>query len=198
MKENDKTREWYLDSACGILLLHMILIHICQWSKTIDYYIFIKHLFAFFMPWFFFKAGMFYKSRPMKEEGVKSFKRLIVPFIVFSAIGTLVLWTKQIVLSTFSVRSFLDLASEMVRVGGVEGNPPMWFLLSLFAVKMIFNFIFRLNKSLIFRGSNTLFINRLDNYTIHSDKRCGVSSDLLFQCVQRTGLLLIGVSVAEL
>lgn len=42
---------------------------------------------SFFMAWFFYKSGMFYKDRNFNEVFRYGIKRLIVPAIVFSLIG---------------------------------------------------------------------------------------------------------------
>lgn len=44
-------------------------------------------LFSFRMGWLLFKAGMFYKPRPMKEVIDKGIRRFVIPFVIFSLIG---------------------------------------------------------------------------------------------------------------
>lgn len=69
-KQSDKrNREVYLDVVCGIMIIWMILGHLiasCGLRDTVLYTIG-NRLFPFFMPWFFFKSGMFYKKRPFKQ-----------------------------------------------------------------------------------------------------------------------------------
>lgn len=79
--EMTSKRDNTLDCACGILIIHMILGHIFQWSQltTTHFYQWMNILY-FFMPWFFFKAGIFYKKTPVKKVFSTSFHRLIVPF----------------------------------------------------------------------------------------------------------------------
>lgn len=82
--ERDNT----LDCACGILIIHMILGHIFQWSQlTATHFYRWMNILYFFMPWFFFKAGIFYKKTPVKKVLSTGFRRLIVPFIALSLIG---------------------------------------------------------------------------------------------------------------
>lgn len=135
-------RLYYLDSVGAILLIHMILGHCCPWSQTYPDYLISTSWLNFFMPWFFFKAGMFFKERPIKEEIHKSYKRLIIPFIVFSIIGTIILWIKLITNLDFTIRSILSPVKSLLMTGGVLGNLPLWFLLSLFCVKVIFCFFY--------------------------------------------------------
>lgn len=58
-------RKDYLDVVCGIMISWMILGHIianCDLKESMFYTIG-NRLFPFFMPWFFFKSGMFYKQK---------------------------------------------------------------------------------------------------------------------------------------
>lgn len=134
-----KERLFYLDSVGAILLIHMIIGHCCQWSGTYSIYSTYTYWLSFFMPWFFFKAGMFFKSRPMKEEIQKSFRRLMIPYIDFSIIGTVLLWGKLLVSNEFSYRSILSSIKSLLVAGAVPGNLALWFLLSLFIVRILFS-----------------------------------------------------------
>lgn len=144
------SRQIYLDTVGGILLIHMIVGHCCQWSQTYQPYQTWTFWLEFFMPWFFFKAGMFYKQRPIREEFHKSFKRLIIPYIYFSIIGTILLWGKLIVCNEFSYKSILTPIKSVLLAGAVPGNLALWFLLSLFIVRLLFTII---RSRLILEGS---------------------------------------------
>lgn len=67
MKAKDK-RVTYVDQVSGLLIMYMILYHCLQWSglnyvnKT--YWMFPL---SFFMFWFFYKSGMFYREKTCKE-----------------------------------------------------------------------------------------------------------------------------------
>ena len=65
-----KQRQIYLDNVCGLLIIHMIFIcHQPLFCNYTDSAVeFVLKLLSFFMAWFFFKAGMVYKERPVKEE----------------------------------------------------------------------------------------------------------------------------------
>ena len=84
-------RDYSLDAACGLMIIYMIYGHICAWSGVQQIELFPRLLF-FFMPWFFFKSGMFFREKPFKKEFVNGVKKLIVPYIVFSIIGQLVFY----------------------------------------------------------------------------------------------------------
>lgn len=54
-------REKYFDNACGVLILYMILLH-CSIHFGFDdtsFMSFFRHVFFFFMPWFFSKTATF-------------------------------------------------------------------------------------------------------------------------------------------
>ena len=57
-----------IDNIAGILIIYMIVIHVCQWCgiKDIVSSIYMQPL-SFFMFWFFYKSGMFYKEKTCKE-----------------------------------------------------------------------------------------------------------------------------------
>lgn len=44
----------------------------------------------FFMPWFFFKGGMYFRHKEEKTTLVSSYKRLIVPYWVYTAVGLII------------------------------------------------------------------------------------------------------------
>ena len=57
-----------LDMIAGIFIVYMIVLHILQWSNLT--YLFgnaVFHVFSFFMFWFFFKSGMFYREKLSKD-----------------------------------------------------------------------------------------------------------------------------------
>ena len=80
---NEKKRYTFLDEICGLFIIHMILWHCFQNADMMDnsVYRIMNRIFFFFMPWFFYKAGIFFDSRKgIKTVFVSSTKRLLVPF----------------------------------------------------------------------------------------------------------------------
>lgn len=63
-----KKRDSSLDCVAGILIIYMVLVHIFQWSRmnNILSSYWMQPL-SFFMFWFFYKSGMFYKERKCIE-----------------------------------------------------------------------------------------------------------------------------------
>lgn len=129
-----------IDSVAGIMITYMVFTHICQHFgyEHSAIYMTLEHIFYFFMPWFFFKAGMFFKFGDNKTICYKGIKRLLFPFVKYSLIGhicycLLCYFNGNIDWSViFPYRSFL-------MEGSIPGNLPLWFLLSLFLCRVIFN-----------------------------------------------------------
>lgn len=90
-----RQRIFYLDNLCGLLIINMIfMVHLAGFSgvgdSTLMYYV--KMSLGFFMSWFFFKAGMFFKEQPIKTIVRSSSKRLLVPYVVFNILGIVCSW----------------------------------------------------------------------------------------------------------
>lgn len=131
-------RDNVLDAVGGLLIIHMILGHILAWS-------YLKHtvvyrwmdLLYFFMPWFFYKSGQFHRDGPFLRTLGRSARRLLVPYVVFSAIGYAV---KCYTLSwhpTWSGR-MTDIGHRLLHDSVILGATPLWFLMALFVVKVVY------------------------------------------------------------
>lgn len=134
-----KTRNNHLDFITAIFIVWMIFGHFSTITKyEIPYYNILNYCFFYFMPWFFFKSGMFHKNISINETIKKGAKRFLVPFICFSIIG----WTLDSIIiiiegkaSFFSL--FIKPFAQIVYLGSSGGNWPLWFLLSLYFVKIL-------------------------------------------------------------
>lgn len=116
-------RNIHLDWICGLLIIHMIGGHIAQFMH--ERYI-LDSVFFFFMPWFFFKSGMFHKIKKEDVIIIKSAKRLLIPFIVFSLIGELFLMFKLIGLERYTLSEFgIRVFKYAIYNGICEGNLPL-------------------------------------------------------------------------
>lgn len=78
-------RDKSIDATAGLLILFMIYGHVMSWTNLTEAHSFIvlDRIFCFFMPWFFFKAGMFYKQEKIDLVCKAGYKRLLVPYIVW-------------------------------------------------------------------------------------------------------------------
>ena len=136
-------RESYIDSVAGLLTIHMILGHGIQWAHLTDSdgaYLFFQKVLGFFMLWFCFKAGLYFKPKPMLSLIQSSLHRLIIPFLVFSAIGHVTWSCKMLLEGETSWKVFFYWpVIQLLNGGGINGNLPLWFLLTLFTARIIFN-----------------------------------------------------------
>lgn len=142
MMINKANRETFLDSVCAIMIIYMIYGHICLWCGIKQFEIFQRILF-FFMPWFFFKSGMFFRKESLKKNILKGFNRLVVPYMLFSIIGQIVFWIMWLIDGTnLGYNYIMSPLRTLFHEGAVVGNSPLWFLLTLFFVRIIFSVIF--------------------------------------------------------
>lgn len=136
----DYNRMQYLDTTSGILLLHMICYHCWQWAELPPNAIWLRIL-SFFMPWFFFKSGMFYKNQSADKVIKKCFRKLIIPFLIFSIIGEIfdIIRILSIGAQWDIISGIKTIIGSLLKTGAIFGNYPLWFLPSLFAVRIIYN-----------------------------------------------------------
>lgn len=124
-----------LDLVGGILILYMIITHACQKTgynhNILDV---MQHLFFFFMAWFYFKSGMFYKKDKLRACFNKGVDKLIVPFVSFSLLG---LFYTFITTSDLYETLYAGIR-VLILQGAVVGNLPLWFFPSLFVVKVLY------------------------------------------------------------
>lgn len=125
-----KSRQDYLDIVAGILIIFMVYHHAFP-NSVLD--VWLSRFLFFYMSWFFFKAGLFFKKEAtLKDVIYKSARRLMLPFVVFSVIGQVVcaigLLLSNNLHKNFVINSFIDI----VTTGSVFGKGPLWFLLTLF------------------------------------------------------------------
>ena len=128
------------DTITGILIIHMILGHVFQITNLTDSYIYsLSSLLQFFMPWFFFKSGYFHKNDTFSSIFHKSIKKLLIPFAIFCAIGHLVYCFINFFQGDTNWQHYiLSPFKSILLLGSVTGNLPLWFLLALFFVKLLF------------------------------------------------------------
>ena len=68
MYNNVSKRQRYIDALSGLLIINMILGHCIQLADCSDIPLYNwMNALSFFMPWFFFKSGMFYREKSLKE-----------------------------------------------------------------------------------------------------------------------------------
>lgn len=140
-------RDSSLDAVSGFLIIFMMYCHLMYWSQLYNHYIHkvVLHVFTFFIVWFFFKGGLFAKtSRSQHSVVSKSFHRLIVPYIIFSIIGVFFYWFDLRLQGPVGIRWFVvENIQFLLQKGTLYGNLPLWFLVTLFLVRLLFNWLVR-------------------------------------------------------
>ena len=133
-----------IDSVAGMMITYMVFTHVCQHYGYDDstIYMTLEHIFYFFMPWFFFKAGMFFKIGDNKTILKKKYSRLIRSFIIYSLIGHVCYCTICYVKGDLHLSTLVPYNSLLMQ-GSIPGNLPLWFLLTLFLCCIVFNAIIR-------------------------------------------------------
>lgn len=123
----------------------MIAGHLVDNSHTNDVFDGLLHILSFFMPWFFFKSGMFFHPANNLHTTIrKAVKRLIIPFIVWGVTGEVI----YIILSLiFHPEYDWIFYARLVKASIIDGKPaggngPLWYLLSLFIIKAIYTYLY--------------------------------------------------------
>lgn len=151
---NNNIRNKPIDCVSGVLIIYMIFTHICQLSFNTGWPIYINSLQIFYcyMFFFFFKSGLYFKYESEKWNNIKkNTKKLLIPYIKY----TFYAYILHSILTYYNSNSFnLNLMTirplkEILLYGSFSGNLPLWFLLTLFLVKIITNCIYdKFNKYL--------------------------------------------------
>lgn len=149
-----KKRNIHLDTLGGIFVLYMIFGHCCQFAQisNMDFYNILSIIFNCYMPWFFFKSGMFFsKSTTAKEIFRKSINKFFRPYCVFMLIGYIgycsTLFLKN---DTNWVHYILSPVKQCLLYNGVHSWAlPLWFLVTLCIVKYIAGILLRRNLIII-------------------------------------------------
>lgn len=127
-----------IDTIQGILVFYMIVFHLFLQKQ--DWFWNGWNIMFFFMPFFFFKAGMFFRKKPIRDQIRISFRRLIVPYIFFSLVGYCVFLIKPIRNHDIHINILYRPFETFINYGVIWGNV-CWFLLTLFIVRLFFNFV---------------------------------------------------------
>jgi len=144
---HSRKRVLWLDAISGLLILFMIYCHLMYWTRldSLPFHQFLLHAFTFYMAWFFFKGGLFAKNN---EKPLLTFQnsinRLIVPFVFFAVIGFAIYLVDLRLQGSYSLYPMIIRSIQFfLHRGSFYGNLPLWFLLTLFFVRMLFSWLVR-------------------------------------------------------
>lgn len=134
-------RDYSLDTVGGAMIVYMLFMHCCQFTDMMDWKGMecLQTIFVGFMAWFFFKSGMFYNpTQNVKDVLHRTGPKLLRPYVAFSIIGyfvyCIVLWNRGDAdwkHYTFSI------VKNILFTGSFGGAMPLWFLVTLFSVKLL-------------------------------------------------------------
>jgi fucose 4-O-acetylase-like acetyltransferase len=138
-----KKRLRYVDALAGIMITWMVLGHCSYLSHfNVPFY----SLLCFYMPWFYYKSGMFYNQEKQTDLIRKDIGKFLKPFIIFSFIGWFVWSVCGMIDGTQTpLNCVLSVFHNFIKRGSISGNGPLWFLLSLFLVREFANVIIHKN-----------------------------------------------------
>lgn len=134
-----KERVQYIDFAAGIMISWMISFH-ALYPMLENRVLSVIPFLYFFMPWFFFKSGMFFRP----TDKIKSLP-LLKPFIIWSAIGY-----GLYLIDCFFISHNADVGSliksplyQLIFRASVPINLALWFLPVLLLVKVLSTIMLR-------------------------------------------------------
>ena len=138
------SRDTALDNVGGVMILYMMyrhcLVYPLKTTFVAGYLLYYPLL--FFMAWFFFKGGMFHNcAEPLSVTLRKGWDRIVVPYIVYTLLAFIVaLAVHFFIEGSDGIRAvFNESPVFLKREGALVYNAPLWFLPSLFAVRVLFS-----------------------------------------------------------
>ena len=173
MEDNNKPqRDFGVDTLAGFFVLYIAFGHVLDFYKIDSHNLCPSPYLYFFMPWFFYKGGMFYNAHSDTNKFLKkSFSRLVMQFIKWTIIACIAYNGLALLLGE-PIRSPFSWFQDLYRDGSIYENKPLWFLLSLFLVRVVSTMITTSERSklticLVIFGS--IVIATLSNaYDIHN------------------------------
>ena len=124
----------HLDAVAGLLIVFMMFTHIMQRCGLTG----VELVLSFFMAWFFYKGGRFAKDVSFRDEWNVVWKKLLVPYLLFSLVGWAVDTVWLLLSGAGGWKALLWTPVHTLLVSGsLPGNLPLWFLLVLALVRLI-------------------------------------------------------------
>lgn len=132
-------RKQYIDVVAGLMILWIVIGHLQQ---VTGYYLDYPNILFFFMPWFYYKAGALSNDYALCEIANRGGQKFIKPFVVYGLIGQLILVICMLLEHETSLKLYLYSPIRSLILGGtIPGNPPLWFIPSLFVTQCLFAFM---------------------------------------------------------
>ena len=144
LKQTNKQRVDYIDLIKGITIFGVIWVHTCHFDWLTA--ILVNSI-------FFFLSGFFFYRKPIKNFIKTKIKTILIPFLFFYLLSypfrIIVHYWDYRTLSTFDWRCILDIFDISAQTDYLFVNVPLWFLICIFVIQVIYYFISYLDKRLI-------------------------------------------------
>lgn len=135
-----------IDIIRGVGILLVIFGHLSAWNQFSRFFIY-----SFHMPLFFVLSGVVCNpKKSIKEDLKKTFLSLYLPFAVFTLFDLVIYFFNCISNNSFQIKSFLMYSLSSFTGFSYPYNIPIWFLFSLFVIKLIFILLHKLRYSRVF------------------------------------------------
>lgn len=136
ISKSGSNRNISLDAIAGLFITIMMFQHFNIVTRAP---LTIGHLFMYNTVWFFFKSGMFHKPTNLNRYILAKWGRhLMVPFLLCSLFGGLISMLCELnVTGDLKLDLLYGIAGQIAVFGAPWWNIPLWFLLTLFFVKLI-------------------------------------------------------------
>lgn len=136
-----KTRIDYIDLIKGITIFGVVWVHTCHYDWLTP---------TLVNSIFFFISGFFFKRRPFKEFLRVKVNTMLIPFSFFYILSypfriIFHYWDNR-TLDTFDWGCIGDIFNISTRTDYLFVNVPLWFIICLFVIQVIYYFISYLNK----------------------------------------------------
>ena len=159
MKTNSSQKYYlWIDILKGIGILFVTFAHLYP-NIALE-----KHIYSFHMFLFFFISGFLFKN-PNNEKTyyTKQFKILLIPFLFWNIISTII----EIILNG----NYTDCIERLFLINGkICWNAPIWFLLILFIIKTMYVFLKKHTKihdlQILFFSLLAFFLSNNNNLTM--------------------------------
>lgn len=139
---NKPARLTFLDVVSGVMLLSVVLLHVAVLTHDSDLEMLCRQILSIAVPWFFFKAGLFVsRKRSVKEWLKNDAYRLLVPFAAWAVIGWLCMLPTYLTADHFSWGNVFAGPVGCLQGKGVRENWALWFLMSLFFVRLMYRLL---------------------------------------------------------
>ena len=141
----DKRRIQFIDLAKGICIILVVISHV---HIEIPYLLYIR------MPLYFILSGLFFKEYAgFFDFVIRKTNKILIPFLFFYLLGFLVYYLLSLVVPDVRINSVVEkfyiydpICSRLCV------NSPLWFLLSLYTVNIIFYLINKISSSAYVQG----------------------------------------------